>query len=136
MYDSYRVTAHCAAFVLCVWCSFAGAGLCKGPVDKLIDKVHNSRNARERWRRAKVLIIDEISMIDGDFFDKLEHIGRALNQNSRPFGGIQVIVSGALSHEVTVGGCCCHSVEIAVVLQSLLRLLWLRCSCWYWFGWL
>lgn len=88
---------------LCLWsivvacCSFAGVGLAKGPVSKLVDKVHQSRNARDRWRRAKVLIIDEVSMIDGELFDKLEYIARATRMDSRPFGGIQVILSGASS---------------------------------------
>ncbi|KAI0639044.1 hypothetical protein C8Q77DRAFT_27635 [Trametes polyzona] len=44
----------------------------------------------DRWRECKTLIIDEISMIDGKLFDKLEYVGRQLRQNELPFGGIQV----------------------------------------------
>ena len=102
---SGKVVLHPRAAVLL--CSFAGIGLAKGPVSKLVDKVHQSRNARDRWRRAKVLIIDEVSMLDGELFDKLEYIGRAMRQDRRPFGGIQVILSGeegdrrhALVHDV------------------------------------
>ena len=33
-------------------------------------------------------------MVDGDLYDKLEHIARAIKNNGRPFGGIQVVVTG------------------------------------------
>jgi ATP-dependent DNA helicase PIF1 len=44
--------------------------------------------------RTKVLIIDEVSMVDGELFDKLEEISRLLRNNGRPFGGIQLIITG------------------------------------------
>ena len=44
--------------------------------------------------RTKVLIIDEVSMVDGDFFDKLEELSRKIRNNGRPFGGIQLVVTG------------------------------------------
>jgi len=40
------------------------------------------------------LIIDEISMVDGDLFDKLEGIARAMRNNGRAFGGIQLVITG------------------------------------------
>lgn len=33
-------------------------------------------------------------MVDGDLFDKLEAIARSLRSNGRPFGGIQLVVTG------------------------------------------
>lgn len=33
-------------------------------------------------------------MVDGDLFDKLEEIARKLRNNGRPFGGIQLVVTG------------------------------------------
>jgi len=47
-----------------------------------------------RWRTVQTLIIDEISMIDGVLFDKLEFIARKLRKNPQPFGGIQLILTG------------------------------------------
>lgn len=44
--------------------------------------------------RTKVLIIDEVSMVDGELFDKLEQIARTIRNNGRPFGGIQLIITG------------------------------------------
>lgn len=74
--------------------SFAGIGLGKGPVDKLIKKVKRSQKHRKRWKETKVLIIDEISMIEAELFDKLDKIAKNLCGNSLPFGGIQVVVCG------------------------------------------
>lgn len=33
-------------------------------------------------------------MVDGDLFDKLEEIARTIRNNGRPFGGIQLVVTG------------------------------------------
>ncbi|KAI1797549.1 PIF1-like helicase-domain-containing protein [Ganoderma leucocontextum] len=58
--------------------------------------VDSSRKSKilDRWRTVETLIIDEISMIDGKLFDKLEYIARKLRKNNFPFGGIQVVLSG------------------------------------------
>lgn len=74
--------------------SFAGIGLGKEPAEDLIKKIKKNSKARNRWLRAKVLIIDEISMVDGKLFDKLEKIARGLRNDGRPFGGIQLVVTG------------------------------------------
>ncbi len=58
-------------------------------------KIFGSKWALDRWRAAKVLFIDEISMLDSQLFDKLEEIARRVRFNSPlPFGGIQVLISG------------------------------------------
>jgi ATP-dependent DNA helicase PIF1 len=38
-----------------------------------------------------VLIIDEISMLSSELFDKLELIARTIRCSSKCFGGIQII---------------------------------------------
>ena len=42
----------------------------------------------------QVLVIDEISMISGQLFDKLELVARTVRKNQRPFGGVQLVLSG------------------------------------------
>ena len=42
----------------------------------------------------EVLIVDEVSMISGELFDKIEYVARAVRQCEKPFGGIQVILCG------------------------------------------
>ena len=74
--------------------SFAGIGLGKEAVPELVKKIKRNQKAKLRWMRTKVLIIDEISMVDGDLFDKLEAIARSIRNNGRPFGGIQLVITG------------------------------------------
>jgi len=72
--------------------SFAGIGLGQYDANTLLLKMRNK--AKKRWKSVIVLIIDEISMIDAELFNKLNHIACKLRGNNRPFGGIQVIVCG------------------------------------------
>jgi ATP-dependent DNA helicase PIF1 len=74
--------------------SFAGIGLGKEPVAELVKKIKKNQKARHRWMRTKVLVVDEVSMVDGELFDKLEAIARQLRNNGRPFGGIQLVITG------------------------------------------
>lgn len=74
--------------------SFAGIGLGKEPVPDLVKKIKRNQKAKTRWLRTKVLIIDEVSMVDGELFDKLEAIARTMRNNGRPFGGIQLVITG------------------------------------------
>lgn len=46
------------------------------------------------WRKAAVLIIDEISMVAASMLEKLDRIAREVRHDSRPFGGIQTIFCG------------------------------------------
>ena len=79
--------------------SFAGIGLSTGSSDnsKVINKVLKNMRAVKRWQDAKVLIIDEISMIDRPLFELLDMVARAVRRNDEPFGGIQIVVVGDFS---------------------------------------
>lgn len=48
--------------------SFAGIGIGECTVERSIEIVSKSANAQV-WRKCKVLIIDEISMVDGEYFE-------------------------------------------------------------------
>lgn len=74
--------------------SFSGIGLGKEPAEDLVKKIRRNAKAKQRWMRTKVLVIDEVSMVDGDLFDKLEQIARTIRNNGRPFGGIQLVITG------------------------------------------
>lgn len=74
--------------------SWAGIGLGKEPAPELVKKIKRNQKSRQKWLRTKVLIIDEISMVDGQLFDKLEQVARTIRNNGRPFGGIQLVVTG------------------------------------------
>jgi ATP-dependent DNA helicase PIF1 len=46
------------------------------------------------WRQAKVLIIDEVSMITADLFEKLDYVARIARRSTQPMGGLQVVACG------------------------------------------
>jgi ATP-dependent DNA helicase PIF1 len=71
--------------------SFAGIGLGIGDANALVSKVKKNRTAAGRWKRTKVIVIDEVSMVDGFLFDKLAEIANELKDaKNGMFGGIQV----------------------------------------------
>lgn len=74
--------------------SFAGIGLGKEDVPTLCRKIRRNPKAKSRWLRTKVLVVDEISMVDGDLFDKLSQVAKTMRNNGRPFGGIQLVITG------------------------------------------
>lgn len=74
--------------------SFAGIGLGKEDVPELVRKIKRNQKAKHRWMKTKILVIDEVSMVDAELFDKLEAVARQLRNNGRPFGGIQLIITG------------------------------------------
>ena len=74
--------------------SFLGIGLGQGTVDQLYSDISKRSKVKQRWKKLDVLIIDEISMLSPELFDKLNHLGKMIRKSVRPFGGIQLILSG------------------------------------------
>ena len=74
--------------------SFTGIGLGTGSVESIVKKIFTHSHLGKRWRELEVLIIDEISMLSPQLFDKLETVARRVRHNDLPFGGIQLILSG------------------------------------------
>uniref|UniRef100_F6VQD1 ATP-dependent DNA helicase PIF1 n=1 Tax=Xenopus tropicalis TaxID=8364 RepID=F6VQD1_XENTR len=73
--------------------AFAGIGTGKASIEQCIELAKRP-GVRQHWTGCKHLIIDEISMVEGEFFDKLEAVARAVRGKDEPFGGIQLIVCG------------------------------------------
>ena len=75
--------------------SWAGIGLARESVDILIAGIRKSSRARMRWKNADILVIDEVSMMTPELFEKLDMIGRKIRGNeSTPFGGLQLVLVG------------------------------------------
>jgi ATP-dependent DNA helicase PIF1 len=72
---------------------FAGIGVGDATLERSIDLASRPGSATV-WRKCKHLIIDEISMVDGAYFEKIETVARKVRRNDRPFGGIQLILCG------------------------------------------
>jgi ATP-dependent DNA helicase PIF1 len=73
--------------------AWSGVGRAEGSFETVVRNASRGESG-QRWRKCQALIIDEVSMLDGQFFDLLEAVARKVRGNSRPFGGIQLILSG------------------------------------------
>ena len=58
----------------------------------------------KRLRRTDVLIIDEISMVANHVFERLNHIMQSARYSEKPFGGVQIIVTGDFCQLPPVNG--------------------------------
>ncbi|CAG2170118.1 unnamed protein product [Oppiella nova] len=47
-----------------------------------------------KWRKCKCLIIDEISMVCGKYFQLVDSVAKIVRNCDQPFGGIQLVVCG------------------------------------------
>lgn len=74
--------------------SWAGVGLAKEPAIILIQKIRNYAKALRRWLATDTLIVDEVSMMNPEFLEKLNKIAQAVRRDGRPMGGLQVIFVG------------------------------------------
>ena len=83
--------------------SFLGIGLGTGSRQALVTKIKSKSYLKVRWVKLDTLIIDEISMLSPELFDKLEYIARIVRNNTMPFGGIQLILSGDFCQLPVVG---------------------------------
>lgn len=73
--------------------SFAGIGTGEALISKCIELAQR-KTVLQQWRRCRHLVVDEVSMVDGEYFKKLEAVAQAVKGNDRPFGGIQLILTG------------------------------------------
>ena len=82
---------ECNATTIHTW---AGVGICKKNKEIIINNVLSSKFKLQNWLNTEILIIDEISMMSDKMFDILDTIGRKILKKNKPFGGIQIILSG------------------------------------------
>lgn len=59
-----------------------------------LDKIATNEKIVRRMKKAKVLVIDEISMLDGRVLDMVDSVCRTVKQNGDAFGGMQIILVG------------------------------------------
>lgn len=54
----------------------------------------NSKYVRKRLRQTDVLVIDEVSMIENHFFERLNRVMKSVRCSNQAFGGVQIVVTG------------------------------------------
>ncbi|KAM9952552.1 hypothetical protein ACTFIR_007606 [Dictyostelium discoideum] len=108
--------------------SFAGIKLGVAPAQRLAVEILQSKKLLQKWLDCSVLIIDEISMIDAELFEKLDTIGQMVRGNNQPFGGIQLVLVGDFFQLPPVHGNYAFeckawkkSIDISVELTTVMR---------------
>ena len=97
----YQVCAMtgCAAIILKMNAktihSWSGIKIARGTKDQIINSIYKNRRASSNWKKVKVLIIDEVSMMSQKIFEVLEEAARIIRKRyASPFGGIQIVFCG------------------------------------------
>lgn len=74
--------------------SWSGVGARNGLTRGELDAITSKEKLIKRIKKTDVLVIDEISMLDGMGLDMVEIICRTIRGNGEPFGGLQVVLVG------------------------------------------
>lgn len=74
--------------------SWSGVGVMRNLSDDDVADIAKSRYISGRIKKTKVLILDEVSMIDGETLSNVERICRRIKKSPQPFGGMQVVFVG------------------------------------------
>ena len=82
---------HIGGFTIHSW---SGIGVRRALTPYDLDHIGQNRNIVRRVGNARILIIDEISMLSATALDMVDAVCREIRRNKEPFGGLQVILVG------------------------------------------
>ncbi len=74
--------------------SWTGIGLKDSLTRKQLTELSKNKELVARIEGARVLIIDEISMLDSKRFEAIQMVCQSIRKSARPFGGIQLVLCG------------------------------------------
>lgn len=74
--------------------SWSGIGIRDTLTQYDLDKISTNEKVTRRAKKANVLVIDEVSMLDGKILDMVNLVLKTVRQREEPFGGIQVVFVG------------------------------------------
>ncbi len=74
--------------------SWSGIGIKDKLTSHDLDRISSTEYIAKRIRRAKVLIIDEVSMLSPDILTMVDAVCREIKQKEAPFGSLQVVLVG------------------------------------------
>lgn len=83
--------------------SWGGIGLAKGSEEDILKNVRKNRKAKGNWTETSVLIIDEVSMMTVELFEKLDYVARKLRKSDSFYGGLQLVLCGDFCQLPPVG---------------------------------
>ena len=72
--------------------SWSGIGVATALTEPLLQLIRSRR--RRKIQDTDILVIDEVSMLHAWLFDMVDQVCRIIRRDPRPFGGMQVVLSG------------------------------------------
>lgn len=91
--------------------SYLGIGLGKDSENELVRKINVYVNLKKKWCDTNILIIDEISMLSSNLFDKLNNVAKRVRCRSEAFGGMQLVLGGDFLQLPCINGSFCFKAE-------------------------
>lgn len=82
---------HLGGMTIHAW---SGIGIKDSLSARDLDYLEQQQYLWKRFDKVKVLIIDEVSMLKNSTLDMVERVCRTFKRNEKPFGGLQIILSG------------------------------------------
>lgn len=82
---------HIGGMTIHAW---SGIGIRDALTAHDLDVISSREKVAKRILKAKVLVIDEISMLDGSVLDMVDRVCRAVRKRNEAFGGLQVVFVG------------------------------------------
>ena len=74
--------------------SWSGIGIKRDLSPYDVDQIASRQSLARRIAQTRVLIIDEVSMLDGRVLDSVDAVCREVKRNDQAFGGLQVLLVG------------------------------------------
>lgn len=86
------VLLHCKAKTIHSW---GGIGRATGEIKDIVRNITRNKYKKQPWVETDILIIDEVSMMSKKLFDIIDNVARiSRGKPDRPFGGMQLVLSG------------------------------------------
>jgi len=108
--------------------STLGIGLAQGNVHDIVAKIYSNPTLCRKLRAMDILIIDELSMMSDDLFDKVSGVLSVVRESPAPFGGLQVVLCGDFCQLPPITGTYCFksplwetAIQKTVLLTRLMR---------------
>lgn len=107
--------------------SWSGIGIMKNLDEADINGIRFSKFHYNRIKPIRLLILDEVSMLDATFIDDLDKVLKAVHKSAAPFGGIQIVMVGDFFQlpPVTRGGETRFAFESAAWINANLKICYL-----------
>lgn len=76
--------------------SWSGVGIKDYLNAEQLERLAAKPQLASRFKKTRILIIDEVSMLDGGRLDLINQVCKVMKRSEKPFGGLQVILCGDL----------------------------------------